>query len=73
LSFRRLVWGNGLGRANFGFLEVGLALAMSALTQGSRYDDSVLNLLRLESDRSPAARTALYRNLIDLMMQNRAC
>jgi signal transduction histidine kinase len=36
-----------------------------------RYDDSVLNLLRLESDKSPSTRIALYRNLIDLMMQNR--
>lgn len=45
---------------------------MSPLDQGSRYDDSVLNVLRLESDRTPASRVALYRNLIDLMMQGRA-
>jgi signal transduction histidine kinase len=51
---------------------VGLSSAMADLDHGARYDDSVLNLLRLESDRTPSSRIALYRNLIDLMMQNRA-
>ncbi len=37
-----------------------------------RYDDSVVNLLRLESDKSQVVRVSLYRNLIDLMMQDRA-
>ncbi len=55
-----------------GFWEVGLSLQMQASDQSARYDDSVLNVLRLESDRTPASRISLYRNLIDLMMQNRA-
>jgi signal transduction histidine kinase len=36
-----------------------------------RYDDSVVNLLRLESEKTPVVRASLYRNLIDLMMQDR--
>ncbi len=52
------------------FLEVVGSLATAA-EQGARYNDSVLNLLRLESERTPASRVALYRNLVDLMMQNR--
>lgn len=37
----------------------------------TRHDDTVANLLRLETDSSLAMRQTLYRNLLDLMMQNR--
>ncbi len=44
---------------------------MTGLLAPPRYDDSVVNLLRLESDTTPVVRASLYRNLIDLMMQDR--
>jgi signal transduction histidine kinase len=44
---------------------------MQVSESAPRFQDSVLNLLRLESDKSASTRIALYRNLIDLMMQGR--
>ncbi len=66
-----LTAGGFQGRQNTPVSKTDSIAEIGIKPQIMRHDDMVTNLLRTENDSSLAMRQTLYRNLLDLMMQNR--
>ncbi len=66
-----LTAGGFQGRQNTSVSNTEILGETASTSQIRRHDDMVANLLRTENNSSPNMRQTLYRNLLDLMMQNR--